>query len=52
MINQDYNLEYQNIMELTEEGKDEDICKCPNVSGIIHSKKQIENNNSRKIFYA
>lgn len=36
-------------MELTEEGKDEDICKCPNVSGIIHSKKQIENNNSRKI---
>ena len=43
------DLEYQNIMELTEEGKDEDICKCPNVSGIIHSKKQIENNNSRKI---
>ena len=43
------DLEYQNIMELTEEGKDEDICKCPNVSGFIHSKKQIENNNSRKI---
>ena len=43
------DLEYKNIMELTEEGKDEDICKIPNVSGFIHSKKQIEKNNSRKI---
>jgi casein kinase I family protein HRR25 len=43
------DLEYQNIMELTEEGKDNDINKCPNVSGLIHSKNQIEKNNSRKI---
>ena len=43
------DLEYQNIMELTEEGKDEGICKIPNVSGFIHSKKQLEKNNSRKI---
>jgi hypothetical protein len=43
------DLEYQNIMELTEEGKDNDINKCPNVSGLIHSKNQIEKNNSRKL---
>ena len=43
------DLEYQDIMELTEEGKENDINKCPNVSGLIHSKNQIEKNNSRKI---
>jgi serine/threonine protein kinase len=43
------DLEYQNIMELTEEGKDNDVNKCPNVSGFIHSKNQIEKSNYRKI---
>ena len=37
-------------MDLTEEGKDKDIIKCPKVSGVIHSKKQIDNNiNSKRI---
>jgi hypothetical protein len=44
------NLEYQNIMDLTEEGKDDDINKCPKVSGVIHCKNQIDNNiNSKRI---
>ena len=44
------DLEYQNIMELTEEGKDDDINKCPKVSGVIHSKNQIDKNiNSQRI---
>ncbi len=32
--------DYGNIAELTEEGKDED--KCPNISGFIHNKEQLE----------
>ena len=43
------DLEYQNIMDLTEEGKHNDINKCPNISELIHSKNQIEKNNSRKL---
>ena len=44
------DLEYQNIMDLTEEGKNDDINKCPKVSGVIHCKNQIDNNiNSKKI---
>ena len=44
------NLEYQNIMDLTEEGKDDDINKCPKVSGVIHCKNQIDNNiNTKRI---
>ena len=39
-------IEYQNIMQMTDEGKEDDINKCPNVSGFIHSKRQIERNNS------
>ena len=31
---------------MTDEGKEDDINKCPNVSGFIHSKRQIERNNS------
>ena len=31
---------YGNVAELTEEGKEED--KCPNVSGFIHNKEQLE----------
>jgi len=44
------DLEYQNIMGLTEEGKNDEIKKCPKVSGVIHCKNQIDNNiNSKKI---
>ena len=37
-----------NMMEMTEEGKAEDIKKCPNFSGVIHSKRQLEKNNTIK----
>ena len=40
----DIDLDYKDIMEMTEEGKDEDIKKRPNISGFIHSKRQIEKN--------
>ena len=41
------NLEndYGDIAELTEEGKDEN--KCPNISGFIHNKEQLEKKNQR-----
>ena len=39
--------EYKDIMEMTEEKKDEDLNKCPNSTGIIHSKRQLENNNDK-----
>ncbi len=38
----DDDFEYKNIMEMTDEGKNEDIKKLPNVFGIIHSKTQLE----------
>ena len=34
--------DYKDIMEMTDEGKEDDIIKCPNVSGFIHSKRQLE----------
>ena len=37
--------DYGNIAELTEEGKDED--KCPNISGFIHNKGQLEKKNNQ-----
>jgi hypothetical protein len=40
----DIDLDYKDIMEMTEEGKDEDIKKRPNISGFIHSKRQLEKN--------
>ena len=36
------DIEYEDIMEMTDEGKEEEIKKCPNVSGFIHSKRQLE----------
>ena len=36
------DLEYEDIMEMTDEGKEEEIKKRPNVSGFIHSKRQLE----------
>jgi hypothetical protein len=39
----DDNIDYGNIANLTEEGKVDDIKKFPNVSGIIHNKGQLEN---------
>ena len=38
------DLEYEDIMEMTDEGKEEEIKKKPNVSGFIHSKRQLEKN--------
>ena len=38
----DDDFEYQNIMEMTDEGKNDDIKKLPNVFGYIHSKGQLE----------
>ena len=46
------DIEFENIMELTDEGKDKNINKCPNVFSLIHNKSELEknnNNNSRKI---
>ena len=40
------DLEYQNIMQMTDEGKINDIKKLPNDFGFIHSKGQLE----KKIF--
>ena len=39
------DFDYQNIMEMTDEGKSNDIKKLPNVFGYIHSKGQLENKN-------
>ena len=39
----DDNIDYGNIANLTEEGKDDEIKKYPNISGIIHNKGQLEN---------
>ena len=42
--------DYKDIMEMTEEGKEEDISRCPNVSGFIHNKRQLEKNiNFKKV---
>ncbi len=38
----DDDFDYQNIMEMTDEGKSNDIKKLPNVFGYIHSKGQLE----------
>ena len=46
--NDNIDLEYKDIMEMTEEAKEEDIKKSPNVSGVIHSKYQIEKKNNLK----
>ena len=37
------DFDYQNIMEMTDEGKSNDNKKLPNVFGYIHSKGQLEN---------
>ena len=39
------DLEYQNIMQMTDEGKINDIKKLPNDFGFIHSKGQLEKQN-------
>ena len=36
------DLEYQDMMEMTEEGKKDEIKKLPKASGFIHSKSQLE----------
>ena len=38
------DFEFQNIMEMTDENKKNDVKKLPNVFGYIHSKRQLENN--------
>ena len=38
----DIDLDYKDIMEMTEEEKDEEVKKRPNISGFIHSKRQLE----------
>ena len=38
----DDEFDYQNIMEMTDESKNDDIKKLPNVFGYIHSKGQLE----------
>ena len=43
------DMEYIKIMNLTEEGKAEEIKKLPKPSGNIHSKKQIENSINQQI---
>ena len=45
-VNNDIDMEYKDIMENTEEGKDEDNKKSPNISGFIHNKREIEKNNN------
>ena len=42
------DFDYQNIMEMTDEGKKDDIKKLPNVFGYIHSKGQLEKKTSLK----
>ena len=41
----DDDFDYQNMMEMTDEGKSDDIKKMPNNFGYIHSKGQLENQN-------
>jgi len=36
------DMEYEDIMEMTDEGKEEEIRRRPHVSGIIHIKSQLE----------
>ena len=45
---EDNDLDFNNFMEMTEEGKAEDIKRCPNYSGVIHSKRQLEKKNITK----
>ena len=40
--------DYKDIMEMTEEGREKDFNKCPNTSGIIHSKMQLEKKSNYK----
>ena len=44
----DDDFEYKNIMEMTDEGKNDDIKKLPNVFGYIHSKTQLEKQVNKK----
>ena len=40
--------DYKDIMEMTEEGEEKDHNKCPNTSGIIHNKLQLEKKSNYK----
>jgi len=40
--NDNIDIEYEDIMEMTDEGKEEEIRRRPHVSGFIHSKRQLE----------
>ncbi len=42
-LNDDF--EYKNMMEMTDESKNDDIKKLPNDFGFIHSKGQLEKKN-------
>ena len=39
------DIDSKDMMDMIEEGKAEEIKKFPNYSGIIHNKRQLENNN-------